>query len=84
MTMKLTRTAALRGGLYALGLAAGGAAIGAAAFGYADFDAATGMLDIKPFNLYAITGVSVASIAGNGFALLAVLRGWKVRAGTGS
>jgi len=76
--MQLTGTATARAVLYGVGIAAGVTALGAAALGYADFDAATGMIDIKPFNLYAITGVSVASIAGNAFALLAVLRNWRV------
>jgi len=75
----LTPGAAVRGVIYVGGFAAGVGAIAAAAFGYADFDTATGMFDLKPFNLYAITGVSVASVGANGLALFALLRNWKVR-----
>lgn len=57
--------------LYLLGLGAGGLALS----GYAEFDPATWVLDIHPFNLreFALTG---AATAGNGLAALAAFRGW--------
>jgi hypothetical protein len=57
--------------LYAAAL--GGA--GLAAFNLADFDTTTGVLDIKPINIYALLGVSAAG-AGNLLAVIAMLRGW--------
>jgi hypothetical protein len=57
--------------LYLAGLLAGGAALS----GYADFDPATWMLDIHPFNAkeFVLTAVTTA---GNGMASLALWRGW--------
>lgn len=60
-----------RGLIYLACLAASGLAMA----GLADFDLATGTSDLRPFNLYALTG------AGGGFvssalASLALLRGW--------
>ena len=57
--------------IYLAGLAAGGMALA----GYADFDSATWVLDIRPFNLreFILTG---ATTAGNVLASLAVWRGW--------
>lgn len=46
--------------------------------GLADFDSATGMIDIAPFNAYAL-----AALVPTGFAAvlapLALLKGWKVK-----
>lgn len=56
---------------YLVGLGAGALALA----GYADFDSATWMFDIKPFNLreFLLMGVTTA---GNVLAALAVWRGW--------
>ena len=64
----LTKTRAI---IYALGL--GGSIL--AAMGYADFDAATGALDLKPVNIYALAGAA-GGIGASGLALLAVIKGW--------
>lgn len=64
----LSKTRAL---VYALGLA--GSIL--AAMGYADFDAATGLLDLKPVNIYALVGAA-SGIGASGLALLAVIKGW--------
>lgn len=60
-----------RGLLYIAGLGAGILALA----GYADFDSATWMLDIHPFNLreFVLTGVTTG---GNALAAIAVWRGW--------
>lgn len=60
-----------RGLIYILGLGAGGLALA----GYAEFDSATWVLDIKPFNLreFALTATTTG---GNALAALAVWRGW--------
>ena len=57
--------------LYIIGLGAGGLAHA----GYADFDPATWMLDIHPFDLreFVLTG---AATIGNAVAALAVWKGW--------
>lgn len=57
--------------LYLVGLVAGGLAL----FGYADFDPATWVLDIKPFNLREFT-LTAAATVGNGLAAVAAFRGW--------
>lgn len=57
--------------IYLAGLAAGGLALS----GYADFDTATWVLDIHPFNLREFLLTGTATI-GNGLAALAVWKGW--------
>lgn len=64
----LTKSRAI---IYAIGLA--GSIL--AAMGYADFDAATGLLDMKPVNVYALVG-AVGGMGASGLALLAVIKGW--------
>lgn len=64
----LTKTRAL---IYALGL--GGSIL--AAMGYADFNAETGVLDLKPVNIYALIGAA-SGMSASALALLAVVRGW--------
>lgn len=46
-----------------------------AGLGYADFDHATGMIDLKPFNLYALAGLA-PTIASPFLAAVAVIKGW--------
>ena len=46
-----------------------------AGLGLAEFDHASGMIDLAPFNLYALTALAPA-IASPFLAALAVLRGW--------
>jgi hypothetical protein len=60
-----------RGLIYIAGLIAGALALA----GYADFDPATWMIDIHPFNLreFLLTGTTTA---GNLLAAVAVFRGW--------
>lgn len=60
--------------LYLTGLA-GMIGLAFAAMGLADFDAATGTIDIAPFNIYALFA-AVPGIAATVVAPLALLRGW--------
>ena len=50
-------------------------ASGLAMAGLAEFDLATGTLDIRPFNLYAMTGAA-GGVVSSALASLALLRGW--------
>ncbi|MCV2872812.1 hypothetical protein OEZ71_10955 [Defluviimonas sp. WL0050] len=43
--------------------------------GLADFDLATGTFDLRPFNLYALTGAG-GGVVSSALASLALLRGW--------
>ena len=60
-----------RGLVYLACLAASGLAMA----GLADFDLATGTLDIRPFNLYAIFGAG-GGVVSSLLASMALLRGW--------
>ncbi|WP_413874573.1 hypothetical protein [Albidovulum sp.] len=60
-----------RGLVYLACLAASGLAMA----GLAEFDLATGTLDIRPFNLYAVTGAA-GGVVSSALASLALLRGW--------
>ena len=60
-----------RGLVYLACLAASGLAMA----GLAEFDLATGTLDIRPFNLYAVTGTA-GGVVSSALASLALLRGW--------
>lgn len=60
-----------RGLVYLACLAASGLAMA----GLAEFDLATGRLDIRPFNLYAVTGAA-GGVVSSALASLALLRGW--------
>ena len=51
------------------------AASGLAMAGLAEFDLATGTLDIRPFDLYAVTGTA-GGVVSSALASLALLRGW--------
>lgn len=46
--------------------------------GLADYDAATGLLDIRPFNINMVAGVGAGLVA-SALALLANVLGWKTR-----
>lgn len=56
--------------VYGLGLVGSLAAF----FGIADFDAVSGVIDPRPFNLYALFGAVPSGLAG-----LALLKGWGTR-----
>lgn len=56
--------------------AAGFAGLIAAGLGFADYDHATGMIDIKPFNVYALAAAIPTGIAVL-MAPLALLKGWR-------
>jgi len=43
--------------------------------GLADFDAATGVLDLRPINAYALVGAT-SGVGAAGLAMTALLRGW--------
>ena len=58
----LVYLACLAGGLLAL-------------FGLADFDPATGVLDLHPFNAYAAAG-AVGGVGSSALATVALWRGW--------
>lgn len=60
-----------RGLVYLACLAASGLAMA----GLAEFDLATGTLDIRPFDLYAVTGTA-GGVVSSALASLALLRGW--------
>ena len=60
-----------RGLVYVACLAASGLAMA----GLAEFNLATGTLDIRPFNLYAVTGAA-GGVVSSALASLALLRGW--------
>ncbi len=60
-----------RGLVYLACLASSGLAMA----GLADFDLATGTLDIRPFNLYALTGAT-GGVVSSLLASVALLRGW--------
>lgn len=60
-----------RGLVYLACLAASGLAMA----GLAEFELATGTLDIRPFNLYALTGAA-GGVVSSALASLALLRGW--------
>ncbi|WP_347268346.1 hypothetical protein [Paracoccus sp. (in: a-proteobacteria)] len=60
-----------RGLVYLACLAASGLAMA----GLAEFDLVTGTLDIRPFNLYAVTGAA-GGVVSSALASLALLRGW--------
>jgi hypothetical protein len=60
-----------RGLVYLACLAASGLAMA----GLADFDLATGTLDIRPFNLYALAGAT-GGVVSSLLASVALLRGW--------
>ena len=60
-----------RGLVYLACLAASGLAMA----GLAEFDLATGTLDIRPFNLYALIGTG-GGVLSSALASLALLRGW--------
>ena len=74
MTMTTTASKKLditRGAIYLACFA--GSALALA--GMAEFDSATGVLDIGPFNLYAATG-AVAGIVSSALAFFAVMFRW--------
>ena len=50
-------------------------ASGLAMAGLADFDLATGTFDLRPFNLYALTGAA-GGVVSSGLASIALWRGW--------
>lgn len=54
---------------------AGFAGLIAAGLGWADFDQATGMIDIAPFNAYALAA-AIPGILATIVAPLALLKGW--------
>ena len=60
-----------RGLIYLACLAASGLAMA----GLADFDLATGTFDLRPFNIYALTGAG-GGVISSALASLALLRGW--------
>lgn len=60
-----------RGLVYLACLGASGLALA----GLAEFDPATGTLDIRPFNLYALTG-STGGVVSSVLASVALWRGW--------
>jgi hypothetical protein len=60
-----------RGLVYLACLVASGLAVA----GLADFDLTTGTLDIRPFNLYALTGAT-GGVVSSLLASVALLRGW--------
>ena len=60
-----------RGLIYLACLAASGLAMA----GLADFDLATGTFDLRPFNIYALTGAG-RGVVSSALASLALLRGW--------
>ena len=60
-----------RGLVYLACLAASGLGIA----GLADFDLMTGSFDLRPFNLYALTGAG-GGVVSSALASLALLRGW--------
>lgn len=43
--------------------------------GLADFDPATGILDPRPFNLYALVGAT-GGVGSSALAMFALLKGW--------
>jgi cell division protein FtsX len=43
--------------------------------GLADFDLATGTFDLRPFNLYALTGAA-GGVVSSALASIALWRGW--------
>jgi hypothetical protein len=56
--------------------AAGALGLILAAMGLADFDHATGMIDLAPFNIYILAGLGTPVVATPVLASLAVLFGW--------
>ncbi len=60
-----------RGLVYLACLAASGLAMA----GLADFDLVTGSFDLRPFNLYALTGTA-GGVISSGLASVALWRGW--------
>ncbi len=67
--MKNARLATyVSGGMGILGLLIAG-------LGYAEFDFASGVIDVKPFNLYAL-GALAPAVASPFLAAIAVMRGW--------
>ncbi len=50
-------------------------ASGLAMAGLADFDLVTGTFDLRPFNLYALTGAA-GGVVSSALASIALLRGW--------
>ncbi|MDQ2067639.1 hypothetical protein Q9295_14775 [Xinfangfangia sp. CPCC 101601] len=67
----MTKMTMSRGLFYLASLLAGGLALA----GLADFDPASGMLDIRPFDLREFSLTLLATI-GNALAALAVWKGW--------
>jgi hypothetical protein len=65
---KARQTTYLTGFVGFLGLALAG-------YGLADFDAATGMIDFAPFNVYALVAAIPGAIS-TVLASLALLKGW--------
>jgi hypothetical protein len=55
--------------------AAGFAGLALAGFGLAEFDHATGMIDIAPFNVYALVAALPGALA-TIIASLALVKGW--------
>ncbi len=69
---------AIRGTTYA---AAAAAVVGTAlsAIGWADFDLNTGVVDLKPFNLYTFLGVTAVAAGSPILALVALVKKWGTR-----
>jgi hypothetical protein len=58
-----------------IGSALAGGAFLLSAFGYAEYDAGTGLVDIAPFNVYALAAVVAGPLA-SAMAAVAVWFGW--------
>ena len=68
--MNMTKT---RGAGYLIAAAIG---MGVVAMNFGTFDAATGMVDLAPINLYVAVGGVWAILGAPVMALVAVIRGW--------
>jgi hypothetical protein len=64
----------VRLGIYGTGIA-GVAGLALAAMGHAEFDHATGVIDLAPFNLYTLIGAIPAALSPV-VAAVAVVKGW--------
>ena len=58
-----------------IGSALAGGAFLLSAFGYAEYDASTGLVDIAPFNVYALAAIVAGPLA-SAMAAIAVWFGW--------